>query len=108
MSGTTPFHNEGDDEIADKVTTGVRPEWPSNNPSQELVDGLWEQIEACWSQEPNERPTASKALLTLMALAEARRQGAEVSEVDVMRRGWERVENVPDGAFWAFWRWFGV
>ena len=47
---------------------GIRPEWPSNNPSQGLVDALWDQTEAYWHQEPKERPTASEVLETLLVL----------------------------------------
>ena len=68
LSGTTPFPNESDEEIADKVVTGLRPEWPSNNPSQKLVDVLWEHIESCWNQEPKERPTALSVLRALQEL----------------------------------------
>lgn len=99
MSGTTPFPNESDDEIVDKVATGSRPEWPANE--QKLVDVLWEKIQACWSREPNKRPTAPEVQSTLEVLVEARHQGAEVSEDDMMLREWEQVENIPDSTFYV-------
>ena len=65
LSGTAPFPDRGDETITDKVVAGFQPEWPSDNPSQKLVGGLWEEIVACWSKEPNERPTAFEVQLAL-------------------------------------------
>jgi hypothetical protein len=87
-----------------RVATGLRPEWPSNNPSQGLVDALWEQIEACWSQEPKERPTASQVLQTLLALGETQHLEPEVpveGSDDETVKEWEQVEDDPDSTFWA-------
>ena len=61
---------------------GLRPEWPSNNPSQGLVDELWEQTEACWNQEPDERPTVSRVLQTLQVLSGVQRQVTMTSVED--------------------------
>ena len=71
LSGITPFPNESDEEIVGGVTKGMRPEWLPNNPPQKSVDVL---IEACWNQEPKERPTASSVLQALLALGEERPQ----------------------------------
>ena len=47
------------------VTAGLRPEQRSDNLSQGLIDEVWEQIVACWNNEPNERPTAIEVLRAL-------------------------------------------
>ena len=87
----------------DKITTGLRPEWSSNNLSQKLVDALWEHIEACWNQEPKERPTALEVLQTLLALGEGGHHepvvSVENSEDDVTERESEEVEDTPDSMF---------
>ena len=78
---------------------GVRPGWPPNNPWKWSVDELRGQIEACWNQEPNERPTALKVLQTLVTLDEARHQecviSAEDSDDEATIGEWE---NVGDGS----------
>lgn len=93
LSGTAPFPNESDEEIVHKVTIGSRPERPSNNPPNWLVDELWKQIEVCWSQQPNVRPTASKVLQALLALGKAHHQepvvSVEGSDDEAEMWGWE-------------------
>lgn len=54
-----------------RVVAGLRPEWPSDNPPQGLVDELREPVEACWNQEPNDRPTAFMVLQSLQARSKA-------------------------------------
>ena len=107
MTGTTPFLSESDDEIVDKVATGLRPEWPSGNPPQGLSDAVWEQVKTCWKQELKERPTASDVLETLVALGETYHHGPVVSagdaEEEAMAKGWEYIEDGPEeGAFVGF------
>lgn len=84
---------------------GLRPEWPSNNPSQGLVDELWEQTEACWNQEPDERPTVSRVLQTLQVLSGVQRQVTMTSVEDSDDRAIagerEQVEDSPDGTLWV-------
>jgi len=66
----------------DKVTTGLRPEWPHRDASQGSmgsVDVLWEQIEACWSHDPEERPTAPMVLQALEALGDGGARGSQES-----------------------------
>ena len=79
LTDIAPFSNESDKEIVNRVTTGLRPEWPPNNLSQELVDELREQVEACWNNEPSERPTAHE-LLALFGEAEHRRPVVSVED----------------------------
>ena len=87
----------------DKITTGLRPEWSSNNLSQKLLDALWEHIEAFWNQEPKERPTVLEVLQTLLALGEGGHYepvvSVENSEDDVTEREREEVEDTPDSMF---------
>ena len=74
MTGTTPFPNASDEEIVASITMGHRPECPSNNPSQGLVDALWDQIEACWHDDPEQRPSALTMLQFLRGLIQERTQ----------------------------------
>ena len=104
LSGTTPFPNESDEEIVDELATGSRPERPSNDPSQRLVDELWEQIVTSWNQEPNGRPTVFKILRTLRVLDEPQHQSI-VSKEDFSDemgvRDWEFVKDDPEeSTFW--------
>ena len=106
LTGTTLFPNECDGEIANKITKGFRPEWPSNNPSQKLVDALREHVEACWNQEPDERPTALEVLQTLLTLGEVRQPELVVSvenpEDDEAMREWEQVGSTPELSTFSF------
>ena len=99
LTGTTPFPNESDEKIADKIAMGVRPGWPPNNPWEWTVSELWGQIEACWNQEPNGRPTALEVLQTLVTLGAARRREFAISAEDfgdeAMIGDWE---NAGDGS----------
>ena len=75
------------------MTRGLRPKRPSNL-SQGMSEELWEQIVACWNQEPTERPTAHKLLL---ALGETEHQElvvpAEDSDDETVMREWDLVED---------------
>ena len=106
LTGTTLFPNECDREIADKIAKGSRPEWSSNNPSQKLVDALREHVEACWKQEPKERPTALEVLQTLLTLREGKQQEpmvpVEPPEDDDAMREWEQVGSTPELSTFGF------
>ena len=82
------------------MATGLRPEWPSNSPSQVLVDALREQVEACWGQELKERPTASEVLQTLLALDEDRPQ--EHQESPKHDDTWDYVEDKLEPGTFCF------
>lgn len=56
------------------VVMGHRPEFPLNNPSRGLVDALWDQIEACWHDDPEQRPAAFMVLQFLQGLTQVRTQ----------------------------------
>jgi serine/threonine protein kinase len=66
LAGIAPFSHADDEDIWDEDMLG--PEPPSDGPSEELVDELWELSEVCCSQDPRERPRAKKVLETLEAL----------------------------------------
>jgi len=77
------------------IAAGLRPERPSNGPSQGMINELWEQIMACWNQDPNKRPTASEVL---GALREVKQREPAVSMEDsydeMMMREWDWVTDI--------------
>ncbi|KAF9789355.1 kinase-like domain-containing protein [Thelephora terrestris] len=72
LTGTAPLEDASDEVVLKEVITGLRPEWPSDDPSQALIDALRNQVEACWCYDPEERPTALMALQSLQAFAQER------------------------------------
>jgi len=83
-----------------RVAAGLRPELPYNNPPQGLADALWEQIKACWRQEPEERPTAPNVLETLLTLGETYHHEPVIStgesDDETTIAEWEHVEDGPE------------
>ena len=74
MTGTTPFSDKSDEDISAEVIRGLRPEWPSDDSSQALIDALWSQVEVCWCYDPEERPTALMAFQYLQNFVRKRDQ----------------------------------
>jgi len=74
---------------------GCRPEWPSNNPSQGLVDALWDQIEAYWHDDPRQRPAALTVLQFLQRLSQERTQekSQEPQEFQDLQESLEHVDD---------------
>ena len=109
LSGTIPFPGKRDEDIVDRVAMGVRPSPPPDNPSKWSVGDLWEQIEACWNQEPNGRPTASKVLQILQGLGESKHQESVVSMENfgnkAMVRKQECVNDHPRESTFFGWLW---
>jgi len=107
LTGTTPFPDASGEEIADRVGAGIRPQRPSNNHSQEMEDGLWKLIVACWSQQPNERPATFNVLQTLLGLGEAQYQEhvayVEGFDEEMMVRELERTKDGPDESAFLGW-----
>jgi len=71
FSGMFPFiQMQHDFQVMLAVQSGVRPLRPSTKLSQirGLTDGMWHIIEACWVQEPSQRPTASRIAEQLRSL----------------------------------------
>jgi hypothetical protein len=58
FSGQLPFHDiKNDYRVMAAVTKGTRPSRPSHDLSRirGLNDTIWNTVESCWSQEPNDR-----------------------------------------------------
>ena len=103
LTGTTPFSDKSNEDISAEVITGLRPEWPSDDSSQALIDALWRQVEVCWCYDPEERPTALMAFQSLQAFVQERAQErpqetreslkpAEPSDDDT----WDDLEDVRE------------
>jgi len=104
LTGTTPFPNESDEEIVDKVTEGLRPDRPFDSPSQGLLDELWEQIVVCWNQDPNERPTAPRVLREL-GEAKSLEPVMPVEDPDrgMVMKEWNWVESDREESTFSGW-----
>jgi serine/threonine protein kinase len=71
FSGNWPFHDlKKEYQIMFAVQSGKRPPRPSHDLSRirGLNDEIWHLIDACWDQEPFQRPTSSQILNQLQAL----------------------------------------
>jgi len=104
LTGTTPFPNESNEEIVDKVTEGLRPDRPFDSPSHGISDELWKQIVVCWDQEPNERPTAPQVL---RALGEAKHREpvipVEGSDGGMVMKEWNWTESDHEECTYSGW-----
>ena len=86
----------------ENITIGLRPEWPPGFASQGLGDTIWEQVEACWSHEPEERPTALAVLQVLQGLSEERLQGSQEPQEPSSDDTWDYVEDTPEPSMCYF------
>jgi hypothetical protein len=71
FSGELPFfENPYDVQVILGVMRGKRPTRPSGNLSRTrgFSDEAWNLVEACWAQEPTQRPTADQVVGRLRAL----------------------------------------
>ena len=66
LSGKRPFHGVGRHMISLRVFGGERPGRPSLVPIQ---DQVWVMLQACWSEEPTQRPTVGGVITVCMAHA---------------------------------------
>jgi serine/threonine protein kinase len=62
LSGQDPFFPCRDSEVAVMVLDGERPQRPGGEP---FTNEIWNLLELCWKQQPNERPTAKRVLTGL-------------------------------------------
>ena len=71
LTGSQPFQEERwrEYEIAHHVMNGVRPTKPANVEQVGFVDGIWELVQECWSEESTERPTIDQVLTHLACVA---------------------------------------
>jgi len=102
FSGITAFSGESDEEIVRSVTLGFRPEWPPGVASQGSGDAIWEQVEACWSHEPEERPAALAVLQALQKLSEEPPQESLGPLEPPSDETWEHVEDIPEPSTYDF------
>jgi hypothetical protein len=70
FSGEYPFRDLNDFKFPPALMQGKRPSRPSHGLSvtRGLTDDVWHLIEACWSQYPDDRPTAVQIVKTLYDL----------------------------------------
>lgn len=78
------------------VTLGLRPEWPPGTASQDVGDAIWEQIKACWSHKPEERPTALAVLQALQELSRERPQESQAPQKPSSDDTWDYAEAPPE------------
>ena len=100
FSGTTAFAKESDEDVVKSVTIGLRPEWSPGITSQGSGDAIWDQVEACWSHNPKERPAALAVLQVLQELSKERQQESPEPQEPSSDDTWDYVEAPPEfGAF---------
>ena len=77
------------------VTIGLRPEWPPGDGPQGLEDAIREQVEAYWSHEPEERPTALAVLQALQELSEEWPQESQERLECSSDDTWDYIRGIP-------------
>ena len=64
LTGKRPFHDVPQDTVEFRVSHGERP----RRPSPTLIsDQIWKTLQACWSEEPTQRPTVEFVLIMCAA-----------------------------------------
>ena len=56
LSGKVPFAPYRDYVVMRKVIEGERPERPQGEEGIRFTDDMWQTLQQCWTQEPEERP----------------------------------------------------
>ncbi len=64
-----PFHALDEREVSEVVVDGQRPERPSD---PMMSDSVWALVQACWSRQASERPTASSVVSALEKITTVR------------------------------------
>ena len=62
FTGEIPFDKWVDRAVASLILEGSRPEMPEDAQTVGLTSEMWEIIEACWQQDPEERPTTEEVM----------------------------------------------
>ena len=98
LTGTNPFSDASDEDIVTGVKMGYRPDCPYHSPSQELLIALWDQIEACWHDDPEQRPAALTVLQFLQCLDQERtkKEPQEPQILEESREPQEQFEFADD------------
>lgn len=65
LCGRAPFSNRKDPEVVLLVLQGERPERPRREEGKMFTDEMWEIVEDCWRQGPNDRISARNVLISL-------------------------------------------
>jgi len=65
LSGLAPFSTHRDPEVVFMVIGGERPERPQGEAGELFTDEIWEVLELCWKQQPNDRPNLKRVLSAL-------------------------------------------
>jgi Protein tyrosine and serine/threonine kinase len=70
FSGKHPFHEfTRNYPVVTSVMEGKRPTRPTEAP---LDDNIWSLVEACWAQQPNDRPSATQIMQRLVTFTRTR------------------------------------
>lgn len=72
MTGKQPFHYvKRPTEVLVKVRAGERPQRPTEPEAVErgLDDKLWNLLQRCWAQKPENRPTIEDVLAELLQVS---------------------------------------
>ena len=65
LSGQAPFAAHRDPEVVFMVIGGERPEKPQEEAGGLFTNEIWEVLELCWKQQPNDRPNLKRVLSAL-------------------------------------------
>ena len=65
ISGQAPFAAHRDPEVVFMVISGEHPKRPQGDAGELLTDGIWEVLELCWREQPNDRPNVNGVLSAL-------------------------------------------
>jgi hypothetical protein len=68
----TPFSDISLDQLGQKLQNGERPERPEQARGFDSADAVWDIVEACWSQDVDDRPPFSQTSVLLGFLQESR------------------------------------
>jgi len=84
------------------VKIGIRPEWRPEPASQELEDAIWQQVEACWNHDPEDRPTVLVVLQVLQKLSDERPRVSQEPREPSSDDTWDYVEDALEPSTFDF------
>ena len=62
FTGDIPFKEQKNEAVVVQISRGVRPKMPANAQAVGLTTVMWEVLENCWKQKPEERLTIQKVV----------------------------------------------